>query len=129
MLKLTTKRKQWFNVPNDPTGEAQVEILHLKPGEVADIEAKSNSVTGKQMGEDFMTEIDFRLNERTKKYLTSAVVNWKGFCDMNDKPLKCTDKNILEVHKEFDWFAEFVEESRTALAEQIEDEMEGAEKN
>lgn len=129
MLKLTAKRKKWFPVPQDPSGETQVEIVHLKPGEVADIEAVTNQITGKQLGEDFHTEINFSLNERTKKYVTRSVIDWKGFADLKDKPLVCNDLNKLAVLKEFDWFGDFVEECRKTLAEEVESELETSEKN
>jgi hypothetical protein len=130
MLKLTTKKTKWFPVPQDPTGETQIEVKHLKPGEVADIEAKTNRVTGKQSeGEDFMTEIDFNLNARRKKYVIASVVAWKGFVGTNEKNLPCNDPNKLEVLNEFEWFGDFVEECREELAAEVEEEMEGADPN
>lgn len=129
MLKLTTKRTKWFPVTQDPSGETMVEIVHLKPGEVADIEAKSNRITGKQFGDDFQTEIDFSLNDRLKAYVTRSITDWKGFLDIKDKPLPCSDANKLKVLAEFDWFGEFVEECRETLAEEVATEEEDAEKN
>lgn len=130
MLKLTTKRTKWFAVKQDPSGECQIEILHLKPGEVADIEAKSNQIVGRQIGDqDFLTEIGFNLNDRIKKIVTRSVIEWKGFYGTNGKPLKCTDANKLEVMNEFDWFASFVEDCRKQLAEEVAEEQEDAEKN
>ena len=58
MLKLTAKRTKWFTVKEDPSGETKIEIIYLKPGEVADIEAKSNNVKGRQIGDEFETEIE-----------------------------------------------------------------------
>ena len=132
MLKLTAKRTRWFPVPQDPSGETQIEILHLKPGEVSDIEAQSNQITGKQLGggdTDFVTEIDFKLNERSKKFVMRAVVGWKGFADIKGKPLKCSDITKAQVLKEFGWFSEFVEQCRKELAEEVASEEEEAEKN
>ncbi len=126
MLKLTTRRKEWFTIEQDPSGETQVEILHLKPGEVGDIEAKSNNIVGKQVGEDFYTEIGFQLNERTKAYVLKSVSNWKGFHGTNDKPLTCNDTNKLAVLKEYDWFADAIEKFREELAERVEAEEEDA---
>lgn len=129
MLKLTTKKKKWFALPEDPTGETQVEIVHLKPGEVADIEAKANQIIGKQYGDDFHTEIDFKLNERGKTYVLRSVVDWKGFIGLNGKPLVCNDANKLKVINEFDWFITTIEGFRENLAEEVEAEEEDAEKN
>lgn len=129
-LKLTTKRTKWFTVPQDPSGETKLEILHLKPGEVADIEAQSNQITGKQMGEeDMITEIDFRFNDRGKRFVQKAVVGLEGFADTNDKPLKCTEFNKKALLKEFGWLVPFVEECRAELAAEVESEEVGAEKN
>ncbi len=130
MLQLTAKKTKWFPIPQDASGESQIEVLHLKPGEVADIESKANKVTGKQYeGSEFMTEIDFNLNERSKKYVLKSVINWKGFHDVKGKSLPCSDPNKLEVLSEFDWFGDFVTECRDALAEEFEEEVEGADPN
>ncbi len=129
MLKLTAKRDKVFTVPQDPSGESTLTILHLKPGEVADIEAKSNQTMMKQSGDDFLTEIGFDLNARTKKFVTRSITAWTGFTDKSGKVLPCTDPNKLAVLKEFDWFGDFVEECRKELAEEVEAELEGAEEN
>ncbi len=129
MLKLTSKRKKWFPIEQDPTGETQVEVTHLKPGEVADIEAKTNQIIGKQYGEDFHTEIDFKLNERGKTYVLRAVTDWKGFLGLNDKPLVCNETNKLKVINEYDWFIASIEKFREELADEVEADEEDAEKN
>ena len=130
MLKLTTKRTKWFSVPQDASGECQIEILHLKPGEVADIEAKSNQIIGRQIGDqDFLTEIGFNPNDRAKKIVNRALIEWKGFVGTNGKPLKCTEQNKMEVMREFDWFAGLIEDCRKTLADEVADEQEDAEKN
>ena len=129
MLKLTAKKKKWFTIEQDPSGETQVELVHLKPGEVANIEAKSNQIIGKQYGEDFHTEIDFKLNERGKAYVLKSVVEWKGFLGLNDKPLPCNEANKLKVINEYDWFIGAIETFREELADEVEADEEDAEKN
>lgn len=129
MLKLTAKRTKWFIVPQDKTGETKIEILNLKPGAVADIEAKANKMVGKQIGEEFHTEIGFRLNERMKAYVLASVVAWQGFQGINDKALPCNDTNKLTVVKEFGWFGEFVEKCREEFAAEVEADEEAAEGN
>lgn len=129
MLKLTTKKTRWFVVPQDTTGETKVLIKHLKPGEVAELESKVNKITGKQQGDDFFTEINFALHDRTKAFVVQAVEDWEGILGTNDKKLPCNDVNKLTVFKEFSWFGEFVEDCRKALADEVEAESEGAEKN
>ncbi len=129
MLKLTTQRKQWYPVPQDESGDCQVEILHLKPGEVASIEAKTNDIVGKQVGDDFQTEIGFKLYDRTRAYVLAAVVDFKGFVDIKGKPVKCNDKGKLAILKEYGWFSDFVEECRDTLAAEIEEEEKDADPN
>lgn len=129
MLKLTAKRTKWFTVKEDPSGETQVELVYLKPGEVADIEAKANNVKGRQRGDDFETEIEFDMNHRTRMFVLRSIVDWKGFNNVNDKPLPCNEKNKLQVLKEFGWFGPFIEECREELAEEVESEQEEVEKN
>lgn len=126
MLKLTAKRSKWFTVPQDKTGETKIEIVYLKPGAVADIEAKANKMVGKQIGEEFHTEIGFRLNERMKAYVLASVISWEGFLGINEKPLPCSDTNKLQVIKEFAWFGEFVEKCREEFAEEVEADEEEA---
>ncbi len=129
MLKLTSKKKKWFIIEQDSSGETQVEIVHLKPGEVADIEAKTNQIIGKQYGDDFHTEIDFKLNERGKTYVLRAITDWKGFVGLNDKPLTCNETSKLKVINEYDWFIDAIEKFREELAEEVEADEEDAEKN
>ncbi len=129
MLKLTAKRTKWFPVTKDESGESQIEIIYLKPGEVAEIEEGANSIVQKQQGDEFQTEVNLRLNQRTKSYVTAAVVDWKGFSSIKGVPLKCTEFNKLEVLKEFDWFGDFVDECRTTLSEEVTDESEEIEGN
>jgi hypothetical protein len=101
----------------------------LKPGDVAEIEGKVNQVTGKQVDDDFLTEIDFNLHQRAKAFVVRAIVDWEGFQGVNEKPLPCNDQNKLKVLKEFQWFSGAVEEFRKELAEEIEAEAEELEKN
>lgn len=130
MLKLTNKTERWFPVPQDESGEAQVKIKHLKPGEVADIEATTNDFTAKQKGEeDFQTEIKFRLNERTKKLVLKSVTGLKGFVDEKGLTMECTERNVLRIMQEYGWFGEFVAECRDTLADEVAIAQEGAEKN
>ena len=129
MLRLTAKRTQWFDVPQDESGETKVEILHLKPGEMAEIEAQANRIIGKQGKNGFETEVDFDYSARTKLLIEKCVVNWEGFLNEKGKPMKCTNPNKLKVLKEFSWFLEQIEAFRTELAETVAEEEEGAEKN
>lgn len=129
MLKLTAKRTEKFYLPQDEAGDTWVEILYLKPGEVDDIESKSNSIIGKQKGEDFHTEIDFKLNEKLKTYVLKSVKDWGGFLTLKGKPLPCNDANKLKVMQEYDWFKDQVAEFREELREVVEGEEEELEKN
>ncbi len=129
MIKLTTKRTKWFVLPQDSDGETQVEILHLKPGVLAEIERKANRVVGRQVSDGFTTEVDIDLTKRAAEVLKACIVDWKGFQDENGKPMKCTKENILRVHGDFDWFFGQIEEFRAELAAEVEADEEGAEKN
>ena len=129
MLQLTAKVKEWFPVPQDESGECMVEIIHLKPGEISAIEAKSNDIVGKQIGDDFQTEIGFKLHERTKAYVLACVVGIKGFKDRDGRDVKCNKVGILSILEEYGWFADFVEECREDLAKTVEDREEDADPN
>ena len=129
MLKLTTERKKWFVFPQDDTGESQVEILHLKPGQIADIEAEANQIVGRQKGDEFVTEVGFNLGVRTKLIVKKVILSWKGFESENGRKMKCTDQNKIKVLREFDWFFEQIEKFREELTEEEKTEQEGAGKN
>jgi len=129
MLKLTAQRKKWFVLPQDETGETKVEIIHLKPGEIAEIDEKANQVVGKQSGEEFITEVGFSMGVRRREIVKDSINEWEGFLGLNDRPLACNDANKLKVLKEYKWFFDQVEEFRESLAEEVEEEEEGAEKN
>jgi len=129
MLKLTAKRTQWFEFPQDPSGETKVEILHLKPGDIADIDAQANRIVGKQIDDDFKTEVDFNYSARSKALVKRCIINWEGFLNEKGKPMKCTDNNKLKVLREFDWFLEQIGVFRTELAETVAKDEEDAEKN
>ena len=129
MLKLTAQKKKWFVIPQDESGETKVEIIHLKPGEIAEIDEKANSVVGKQSGDEFITEVGFSMGVRRRE-ITKAVINaWEGFVDLKDKQLACNAPNKLKVLGEYKWFYDQIEKFRDELAEEMEDEEEGAEKN
>lgn len=130
MLKLTKKRSDWFTFPQDESGQSKVKIQHLKPGEIADISAACNQLTGKGVdGEEMQTEITFGLRDQTKKLICKAIIDWKGFEGVNGKELPCNDVNKLAVLKEFDWFEKQIDDFRQQLAEVVNSEEEGAEKN
>ncbi len=129
MLQLTARKKEWFTIDQDPSGDTQVEVLHLKPGEVADIESKFSQIKGKQMGEDFHTEIDFQLNEKSKEYVLRSVVSWKGFLSKTGKELPCVEQNKRKVMKEFGWFVEAIEKFREELSMEVESEEKDKVKN
>jgi len=129
-IKLTARVTKWFNLPQDPTGEAMVEIVHLKPGQLSEIEKKVNRIIGKQVENgEFVTEIDVNVPLRMQEIIRAAIVNWKGFDDEMGKPMKCTDKNKLKVLGNFDWFYAQIEEFREQLADEVSADEEEVEKN
>jgi len=129
MLRLTAKQTQWYEIPQDPSGETRVEILHLKPGDLSDIEAQANQVVGKQKNDKFETEVNFNYTARSRALIKKCIIGWEGFLNEKGKPLKCTDNNKLKVLREYDWFLEQIEEFRTDLADKASVDEEEAEKN
>ncbi len=129
MLKLTAKRKKWFVLPQDESEETKVEIVHLKPGEVAEIDEKANSVVGKQSGDEFVTEVGFSMGIRRREIIKRSIADWAGFLDLKGRPLVCNESNKLKVMNEYEWFYDQIEEFRTTLTDEVEADEEGAEKN
>lgn len=129
MIKLTAKRKEWFTMPQDESGETQVEIYHLLPGEVSEIESSTNRVVGREINGKFGTEVDIDVNSRTKEIIKRCIINWKGFEDEDGKKLKCTDFNKIRILNTFDWFYEQIEKFREDLEAEEEAAQEEAEKN
>lgn len=128
MLKLTAKKTKWFVFPQDPSGEAKVEILHLKSGDLMEIEEEVTRVVGRQSKDGMVTEFESKPSLRIKKIVDRAVVGLEGFEDENGKPMKCTYENKCKLLGEFDFFFEQVEKFRAELAEEVGSEEE-AEKN
>jgi len=124
MIKLTAKKKKWFEFPQDPSGEAKVEILHLKHGDIRRIEAEVNQVVGKVVDDEIVTEIRPNGRLRPLKILWACVTGLEGFEDVDGKPLACTKENIAKIDNDFDWFYDQVEKFRAELAKEAEDEGE-----
>jgi hypothetical protein len=129
MIQLTAKKTKWFTFPQDETGETQVEILHLKPGKIAEIDAKANRIVGRHVNDDFVTEVDINVNSRMLEIVKASIVNWKGFQDLSGRTMKCTDANKVKLLNDFDWFFAQIELFRDELAVEFEAEQEEAEKN
>lgn len=131
-LKVTTRRaKKWFTISQDETGETEVEIAYLKPGEIADIDAECNRIVGKGVeGEDnLQTEVSFGFRARFKKILVKCLVGWKGFVDDDGEPLELTDANKLNVLKNYEWFEESINKFRIELEKEHKKGSKGAAKN
>ena len=129
MIKLSAKRKKWFTIPQDPTGETQIDFYHLLPGVISEVESACNRIVGREVKGKFGTEVDIDVDTRTKEIVKRAVIGWKGFEDENGKKMKCTDFNKLRVLKTFDWFFEEIEKFREELLAEEEESQEEAEKN
>jgi len=130
MPRLTLERTKWFDYPEDEFG-AKIEIKHLKPGKLQEIEAKVNRFTGKMGDGDsgFTTELDINPFIRKQEIIKAAIVNWDKFFDHTGKECKCTDKVKLAFLKEIEDFYEVVEKMREDLAAEVNKEMEGSDPN
>jgi len=132
-MRITKTEERWFDIPNDLDG-GRLKIKHLSPGEITDIFDKVfvqeiNYKKGKK------GKLEPRFSQKTNKgldrklTLTTAIVDWTNFYDLNGELLDCTPDNIMRAAKEIDGFTELVTEFRDQLAEDIEQEREDQRKN
>jgi len=99
LAKLTAKVIKNFPIPGDPDN-AELRIQHLKPGEVAAIEAETSKWVGKSQGDDFASELQYDPTTQMRKLRTAAVVGWKGFYGLSGEELDCNNGNKMEFLKE-----------------------------
>lgn len=127
MARLTLERKQWFEYPNDPD-KAELEIKHLKPGVLQEIESKVNKIVGKMAEGDlgFTTELDIQPQIRREEIVKAAICGWKGFFNISGEETPCTDINKLKYLQELDDLYEVVEKMRADLTAVVEVEEDGA---
>lgn len=135
MARLTSKKVVWFPIPGDEDG-AKLQILHLKPGDVQAIEAKTSRWLGRSQNKEFVTELELKPTEQLKLTRLAAIVGWEGFYDEAGVELICTDAN-KEMYlfndpllgKPAKKFSEWIDEFRTTLADEMKPQEEKAEGN
>jgi len=132
-MRIKRPKERWFPCVGDPD-KARVLIKHLTPGEIQDLtdETMPQKIEYEQDDEGNMVPnfsmVPKRKEER-EQTLVLAVKGWENFFDENEKPLDCTEENIIRASREIDGFNEFIAECRNTLAKDIEKEKAGQEKN
>lgn len=128
MARITKIHKRWFPVPDDDEG-AEVLVMHLKDGEVENINAEALRVVGVHDGEAMETEVDFKWDRRRESVILKCIVDWKGFFKTNKKPLPCNLAGKKKALKEFGWMEAFIDQCRATLKEEVLELEKAAAKN
>lgn len=127
MAKFVDEVHEWFDVPGDKEG-AKAKIKYLTAGQEQELELKAMQVSGSvQPGES--AEVFFDINKKRQLIVTQTVVDWSGFLGKKGNEMKCTERNLLKALSEFDWFFDFVEESRAKLRDKTKGKEVDAGKN
>lgn len=131
-MRIKKIEERWFDVPNDPD-KARIKIKHLLPGEVADLfeeEFDQNIKYNKNESGELEPVISQTPNKKNRKLtLTKVVLDWENIFDLDGKPLKCNNKNILRASREIEGFDELIAELRTKLSEDVKQEQDDQAKN
>lgn len=135
MAKLTAKTQKWFTIPGDPDG-AQLQILHLKPGEIQRIESETTRWLGKTVDEKFIPEFEYKPQQQLRRLRQTALVGWKGFYGVDGEELDCTPK-FKDLYLDEDpslgteelKLSEWIDKFRNELADSLKPQEEEAEKN
>lgn len=122
-VEITT---EWFAVPDDADG-AKLKIKYLTPGQEQELELDALSVAGSS--DSATANVSFDIGKKRQLVVTKTITDWSGFFDRKGKESKCTKDNLLKALSEFDWFFDFVEESRATLRKNVEKEKGEAGKN
>ena len=132
-MRISKPVERWFDVPGDPDG-AKIKIKPLSPREVTDIYDQAFKQTATYAkGKDGKYEPTF--SQETDKKLdreltwTKSIVDWKNFYDHDDKPMKCTNANVIRAAGEIEGFATLIKELRDQLDLDIATEREEQRKN
>lgn len=128
-IRLTNTISKRFYLPQDESGETWVEVAHLKPGQLTDIEDQCNTMKRVYDADAESTvEVKICIGERQKLIVKKCIKAFGGFEDEKGETLQCTNDNKLKLLRDFDWFYPFIEECRSKLYEEQVPEEE-AEKN
>jgi hypothetical protein len=137
MPRLSAKTQQWFKIPGD-ADDAELQINHLKPGEVQKIESGTSRWLGKSVNDQFTSELEFDPTTRMRKLRLASVVGWKGFFGLNGEPLECTQVNkalFLDDDPEMGEgedakpLSAWIDQFRDELSAKVKPQEEEAEKN
>lgn len=111
--------------------DAIVVIKYVKPGVVQKILQSTLNVIAKQGKgqEDMVTEIGFRLYDRNVLLVKECAIGWTGFKDEDGKEMKFNATNLEKMIQESDEFVDFVAAGHEKFSEEVQAEMEEAEKN
>jgi len=129
MARITKPNRRWFEMEGDPDN-ARVEIKALTPGERQEIaQAALKQRLIYKPGQDMETIQELDPGAEALSVARICVVDWENFYDMNNKPMKCTPKNIERAVKLIDGFSPFVSKCLRKITEDIETEKDEQEKN
>jgi hypothetical protein len=135
MPKLTKTVTKWFDIPEDECG-GRIEVVHLEEADVAEIAAEATKQTFNfTRGKDPEHQAEYNAVVDRDLTVTKAIANWENFYDGKaskgrpyGKELKCTPENRRKFAR-VPGFMAFLKTCRDELAEEVEQDRKGSEKN
>lgn len=145
-MRLCKRIIETYPIPNDPD-DAQIDVLHLLPGEVEDLNEEVGAfktVVRKDEEGKMSPELEqaARLGDRRYLPAVKAVARWRGFKEESGEDMACTKENVIRVAREAEIsvtrdngeievisFLAFVNECRADLAKRVATRKAEEEKN
>lgn len=129
-MRIRKPVERWFPVDEDED-QAEILVVHLSPGDVADILDETTSHRYEYSQSEGEPKVVTTTDSKRDRELTivKVIKDWKSFYDLDGQPLVCTDDNKIRAVREVEGFAEFVNDCRAKLSKDIKKEKEDQEKN
>jgi hypothetical protein len=129
-MRIRQPTERWFKVPGDPD-KAEIKIKTLTPKERFDIyDAAFKQELIYEPGDERpqIKQITDKSEDRLRTAV-AVVADWKNVFDRDDKPMKCTPKNVVAAVEGIEGFMSFIRECMQKLENDLAAEKRGQEKN
>ncbi len=125
---LTAKLEKTIDVPES---DASITINYIKPGVMQDITNSAMKLTSAESDDSggMKSSIAFNMSLKDRNIVRECMKGWTGFTGKSGSTLKFTQSALEDMMKESTEFVDFVVEEHEKYAEEVEGELEDAEKN
>ncbi len=125
---LTAKISKTIDIPEI---EASVTMGYVKPGIMQDITNTAMKLTSSESDDSkgMKANISFNMSLKDRMIVRECMEDWTGFKNKSGGKLKFSKAALEDMMKESTEFVDFVVEEQEKYAEEVEAELEDAEKN